>query len=274
MNKDFNIIIKTKKKIKNLGLALGGGGTRGCAHIGVIKAFEEHGITFDFVAGTSVGSLVGAFYCAGFSSEEMIKVVKSINERDIKTSKIPFVPSKTEGIENLIKNYIGDIDISELKIPFCAVAVDVRTGEEVHLTKGSLAKAVAGSCAVPGVFTPVELDKYLLFDGGLQNTIPSNVPKIFKCEKTIAVDINSTRGSGTTSTKYLDILMASIGIMMKSNVIKGYLNSDLMIKPNMKKFKSTSLAGFEEMIIEGYNAAQQLIPEIKELIKKKKKKRT
>lgn len=274
MDKDFNIIIRTKKKIKNLGLALGGGGTRGCAHIGVIKAFEEHGISFDFVAGTSVGSLVGAFYCAGFTSEDMIKIVKNINERDIRTSKIPFVPSRTEGIENLIKNYIGDIDISELKIPFCAIAVDVRTGEEVHLTTGNLAKAVAGSCAIPGVFTPVEMDKYLLFDGGLQNTIPSNVPKLFKCEKTIAVDINSTRGSGTKSTKYLDMLMASIGIMMKSNVIKGYLNSDLMIKPKLKKFKSSSLAGYEEMIIEGYNAAQQMIPQIKELIKKRKTKRT
>ena len=268
MDNKFEIIVKTKKKVKNLGLSLGGGGTRGCAHIGVLKAFEENDIKFDFVAGTSVGALVGAFYCAGFKTDDMIKIVKSINEKDIKTNKIPFVPSRTDGIINLIKSHIGDIDISQLKIPFCAVAVDVRSGNEIHITSGNLAKAVAGSCAVPGIFNPVEFDKYLLFDGGLQNTIPSNVPKIFNCEKTISVDVNSARGSGTKSTKYIDLMMASIGIMMKSNVIKGYLNSDLMVKPKVSKFKSTSLSHIDEMILEGYNSALEVIPTIKEMIRK------
>lgn len=271
MYSKYEIIVETRKKVKKLGLSLGGGGARGIAHIGVLKAFEEHNIKFDFVSGTSVGALVGAFYCAGYSTDQMIKLVNSLNEKDIRTSKIPFVPSKTDGLMKFIISNIKDIDISELKIPLCVVAVDVRSGEEVHITKGNLAKAVAGSCAVPGIFYPVEFEDKLLFDGGLQNTIPSNVPKLFNCERTIAVDVNAERGSGTSSTKYLDLIMASIGIMMKSNVIKGYLNADLMIKPNVRKFKSTSLKGIEEMIDEGYQSAIKAIPQILELIKNRNK---
>ncbi len=268
----INLVVKTKKKIKKLGLALGGGGARGLSLIGVIRAFEENNITFDYVAGTSVGALIGAFYCAGLSSKQMEEIARNTKESDIKTNLIPFMPSKTEGLERIIKTNIGDIDILDLKTPFCAVAVDVLKGEEVHLTKGNLAKAVAGSCAVPAVFNPVEFGDYLLFDGGLQNTIPSNVPKLQGCERTIAVDINSSRGSGAKSTKYVDLMMASIGIMMKSNAIKGYLNADLMIAPDLKRFSSKKFAGIDEMIEEGYKSAMEVMPELLELIKKKNKK--
>ena len=99
-------ILGSKKKIK-VGLALGGGGARGFAHLGAIKAFEEYGIKFDYVVGTSVGSLVGAFYSAGFDYEQLFKIAKNIDIKDIKSSKILFIPSKTEGIEAVIKENLG-----------------------------------------------------------------------------------------------------------------------------------------------------------------------
>ena len=116
------------RKPKRVALVLGGGATRGLAHIGVIKALEENNISFDYVAGTSVGSLVGAFYSAGLTSDEMIKIAKNLKVKDIKSGIIPLVPSKTDGIKNLIINNLGDIDISQLKRHFCAVAVDVHSG--------------------------------------------------------------------------------------------------------------------------------------------------
>lgn len=269
----MEVFIKRKRRrIKKIGLALGGGGARGFAEIGVIKAFEENGITFDFVAGTSVGSLIGAMYCFGKSSSDMIEFAKHLKESDIKKGMIPFVPSKTDGIKELITDFVGNIKFSDLKIPFCAVAVDIKTGNEVHITKGLIKDAVAGSCCVPGLFNPVKLDDYLLFDGGLQNTIPADVPKLFDCDAVIGVDINSSRGNGTTSNKYIDLMMASISVMMKGNVIKGYLNSDIMIKPDMKRFKSTKFTGWQEMIEEGYKATMELMPEIKKLMKKRKNK--
>ncbi|MGN1227242.1 MAG: patatin-like phospholipase family protein [Christensenellales bacterium] len=263
-NKEF----KRNKNVK-IGLALGGGATRGFAHIGAFKAFEEAGITFDFVAGTSAGSLAGAMYCAKLSVDEMIKIASSIKESDIRTSKIVFVPSKTEGIENLVKRNLGDIDIEDLSIPFSPVVVDLKSTEEIALRRGNLAKAVAGSCAVPGVFVPVDFENKLLADGGLQNTIPADIPKLFGCDYVVAIDVNSTRAYGTNSSKLLDVMGASIRILMKSNAIKGYVYSEVMVTPDLKRFKSTSVEGLQEMIEEGYKATKAKIPEILELFSRK-----
>ncbi len=260
------------KKPKKVALVLGGGASRGLAHIGVIKAFEEHNINFYCVVGTSVGSLIGAFYSAGYSAAKMEEFAKTIKEKDIRTSFIPLMPSKTDGIENIVTKFLGDINIEELSKPFCAVSVDVKSGQEIHFTSGNLAKAVAGSCAVPGVFMPVNYNEYVLYDGGLSNNIPSNVPKlVFDADVVIAVDVNSTRGYGTDSDKFIDTLMASIRIMMKSNSLKGYMNSDLIIQPDLKRFKSTKLDEIDEMIVEGYNATIFQMEKIKELLSGKVK---
>jgi len=252
---------KRKRKFK-IGLALGGGGARGIAHLGVIKAFEEHGLEFDVIAGTSAGSLAGAFLASGMKYEKMSQIIKEVRKKDIKKNRIPLMPSKTEGIQSILIEHLGDIDITQLKTPFAAVVVDIKTTDEVVLTKGNLAKAVAGSCAVPGVFQPVELDDMLLCDGGLQNTLPGNVPRLMGCDYVISVDVNAERTYGTDSTKVLDIISASIRTLMKSNVVKGYLNSDIVLKPDTKRFKSTALDDLDTMIEEGYNEAMAKMPEI------------
>lgn len=258
------------KKVK-VGIAFGGGGTRGFSHLGAIKAFEEFGIKFDFVAGTSAGSLAGAFYAAGYSYSQMYEIIKDLKEKDIKKNIIPFTPSKLDGLgEILIKN-LGDINIEDLKIPFAAVAVDIKSTKEVCFAKGNLAKAVMGSCAVPGVFQPVIYDDMILCDGGLQNTIPADVPKYFDCDYVIAVDVNKSRTYGTDSTKIFDVISCSIRILMKSNAVRGYVNADLIIAPETKRFKSTKTDGMDEMIEEGYKATIDVIPQIMEIFSKRRK---
>ncbi len=257
------------KKIK-VGLALGGGGARGFTHIGVIKAFEEFGLKFDYISGTSAGSVVGACYAGGMKWKEMYDIAKSIREKDIRTSKIPLVPSKTEGIENLMISALGDINIEDLKIPFSAVAVDIKTTKEVCISHGNLAKAVAGSCCVPGIFVPVKFGDMLLCDGGLQNTIPADMPRYFGCDYVIAVDCNSERTYGTESVKVLDVLSCTIRILMKGNAVKGYVNADIVLKPNTKRFRATKTDGFDDMVEEGYRAGIDAIHEIKSLVKKRK----
>ena len=260
------------KKVK-IGLALGGGGARGFAHLGVLKAFEENNISFDYVAGTSAGSLVGALHCAGLTYQQIYDIAKDLKKKDIKPGTFMFVPSKTEGLQKVIISAIGDISFQELKKPFAAVAVDLISADEIIITHGSVAKAVAGSCAVPGVFVPVEFEHMHLADGGLQNTIPADVPRLYDCDYVVAVDVNSTRGEGTDSLKMIDVLPATIRILMKSNAVKGYLNADVVIQPNLKRFKSTKMDGFEEMIEEGYKAAMDKMPEILNIISKKRKER-
>lgn len=264
-----NMLFKTKNKKPKIGLALGGGGARGFAHIGAIKAFEEYGLKFDYVCGTSAGSLVGAFYSAGYNYDKMFQIAKDLDVGDIRTSKIVLVPSKSTGLENVIKNELGDINIEDLPIPFSAVAVDIISTEEVVITKGNLAKAVAGSCAVPGVFQPVVFGDRHLCDGGLQNTIPADVPKLMGCDYVIAVDVNKSRVYGTESTKLIDVIGCTIRILMKGNVVKGYLYADVMVKPETKRFKSTKKEGYLDMIEEGYKSAIDAMPEIMKVFKRK-----
>jgi len=257
------------KKVK-VGIAFGGGGTRGFTHLGAIKAFEEFGIKFDFVAGTSAGSLAGAFYAAGYSYKQMYDVIKDVKEKDIRKNIIPFTPSKLDGLGEILVKNLGDINIEDLQTPFAAVAVDVKSTKEVCFAKGNLAKAVMGSCAVPGIFQPVVYDDMILCDGGLQNTIPADIPKFFGCDYVVAVDVNKSRTYGTDSTKIFDVITCSIRILMKSNAIRGYSNADLVIAPETKRFKSTKTDGFEEMIEEGYKATIDLIPQIMEIFSRRK----
>lgn len=258
------------KKVK-IGVAFGGGGARGFTHLGAIKAFEEFGLKFDFVAGTSAGSLAGAFYAAGYTFKEMYNVVKDIKEKDIRKNIIPFTPSKLDGVGDILIKNLGDINIEDLQTPFAAVAVDIKSTKEVCLAKGNLAKAVMGSCAVPGVFQPVVYEDMILCDGGLQNTIPADIPHYFGCDYVISVDVNKSRTYGTDSTKFIDVIFCAIRILMKSNAVRGYVNSDLIIAPETKRFKSTSTDGMQEMIEEGYKATIDAMPQIMEIFERKKK---
>ena len=270
----MEILVAPKlKKYRKIGLALGGGGARGFALIGAVRAFEEANIKFDYISGTSIGSVIGAMLAFGVTSQEMQDIATKIRVKDIRKNVIPFMPSSTENIEKIITQTVGDINIEDLKTPFCAVAVDMISGNEVDITKGRLCKALAGSCAVPTVFNAVEFEDKLLFDGGLQNTIPADVLRKLGCDAVVSIDINSTRGNGTDSKKYFDLLMASVRVMMKSNAIKGYLNSDIIVKPDLKRFSASKTTGMLEMIEEGYNATKKMIPEIKNLCRKKKLKK-
>lgn len=266
----LNILGKRKKT--QIGIAFGGGGARGFAHLGVVKAFEEYGITakdFAFISGTSAGSIIGAFYAAGYTFSQMMKVAKSIDESQIKTSKIPFMPSKTDGIQDVIKQNLGDINIEDLQIPFACVACDIKSTKEIILKKGNLAKAVAGSCCVPGVFVPVVFDKYHLCDGGLKNTIPTNVPKKFGCDYVIGVDVNKHRTYGTDSLKVIDVASCSIRILMENTALRGYLSADVMIGPETKRFSASKTEGMMDMVEEGYKEAIDKMPEILALLQRK-----
>ena len=253
-----------------IGIAFGGGGARGFVHLGAIKALEEHGLVFDCISGTSAGSIVGALLASGKKYDEMFNIAKEIKKKDIKLNKIPLMPSKTDGIENILKENLGDINFEELKIPFSAVAVDLKSAKEVCISHGNLAKAVAGSCAVPGVFVPVEYGDMLLADGGLQNTIPADVLRFMGCDYVISVDCNKSRLYGTDSPKVIDVITCSIRILMKSNAIKGYLYSDIVIGPETKQFKSTKINDLQSMIEEGYKATIDAMPQIRALFRKRK----
>lgn len=245
-----------------LGLALSGGGTRGIAYIGVFKAFREAGIHFDYVAGTSVGSLMGAVYCADISVQEMEERAKTLRTKDILTSKISFMPNKTDKLEAMVRDILGGRNFADLSTPFTAVAVDIKSGNELRIDSGDLAKAITGSCAVPGIFNPVEFGDCNLYDGGLKNNIPADVVREMGADIVLAVDINPTRGYGTDSTKYLELMKAALRILMKSNSINGYVYSDYVLKVNLSQYDQRKLEDVEAMIQQGYDATMAEMPNI------------
>lgn len=261
MKSDGNDFRKLKYR---LGLALSGGGTRGFAHIGVLKAFEEERIKFDCVAGASAGSLIGSMYCAGVTCEQMIEVAKKVSRKEILGKFL--INSDSGNIERIANRLLTDKTFDELSTPFTAVAVNISNGQEVWLNRGPVARAVAASCAVPALFTPVLIDDMVLVDGGLLNNMPADVCRTMGADMVIAVDLNHHRGSGTKSRKLKDILIATWNITTKSTMYKGEMNSDVVIEPELLEFNKTSLQHIDEMVDEGYRAAKEKMSEIKELL--------
>jgi len=261
------------KKVK-LGVAFGGGGARGVAFVGVMKAFEELGINIDYIAGTSIGAFAGSLVAFGKNSDFMKDAVDKIKMKDIRNSKLIWKPSYAKNIENILLKYFEkDVMFSELKIPFVAVCTDIKSGKEVHINSGSVAKAVSGSCAVPGVFTPVEYEDMNLVDGMLTNNVPADVVIEMGANVVFAIDLHENRASGTMSTKLLPLLSSSLGVLLQTNVNAKLKFADLVITPDLDRFKSTKIEDSNIMIEEGYNAVMSKKDEIINLLSKKPKKK-
>lgn len=267
--------LKYKKRRKTkLALVLSGGAGRGIGHIGVIKALEKMGIECDMIVGTSAGSAVGAMYAYGYNSNQMEQIVSSLKISDIKGGRPFFLPANIRALEETVSKIMGGEKVfSELKKPFCAIATNLKTGNEVRITSGSVSKAVSASCAVPAYFRPVEWGDKVLVDGGLVNSVPINVAKKMGADYVIAVDVNGTRGDGTDKIKLGSIISSTIGIMLKKNA-KSYLElADFCIFPRLKDFKSTKLDNYQAMIDEGERATLEVRDEIIKILNKKPKKK-
>lgn len=267
--------VKYKKRRKTkLALVLSGGAGRGIGHIGAIKAFEKLGISFDIVVGTSAGSAVGAMYAYGFTANEMEQVVASLKLSDIKGGRPFFLPAKIQALEETVSRVMGGEKVfSELKLPFCAVATNLKTGKEVRITSGSVSKAVAASCAVPAYFKPVIWDDKVLVDGGLVNSVPIDVARSMGADYVVAVDVNGTRGDGTEKIKLGSIISSTIGIMLKKNARSHLERADYCIFPKLKDFKSTKLDDAQAMIAEGERATMEVGVELIKILNKKPKKK-
>lgn len=180
-------------KHKRIGLALGSGGARGWAHIGVINAIREAGLDVYAVAGTSMGSLVGAAFASGKISD-LQHVAQNLDWRQVLSMMLEFSLPRTGLIDGariveFVREHVLATDIEHLPMPFAAVATDIQTGEEVVLKTGSVTDAVRASIAIPGLFTPLITDKRALVDGGLVNPLPINIVRDLGADFIIAVDI-------------------------------------------------------------------------------------
>ncbi len=270
------IVVKFKKRFRRkhkIGLCLSGGGVRGFAHLGAFKAFEECGIKFDAVAGTSIGSAFAAFYAADVKFKEFYDICSSVDGKSFVKQRFGILPSKMDGLSGILSETLPYKTIKELKIPYFAVAVDLNSGKEIDFAEGELIPIITGSCAIPGVFLPVKYKNMTLIDGGVKNNIPADILLKNGCDYVVSIDCNSTRGGGTSSKHLWTQFVTSIGIMMVNNSKHGQDLSDILISPNMKRFTSLKLIEKDAMIEEGYIATMAAMPQIKRLFEGKIKKK-
>lgn len=189
----IGMAVTTPETSQRIGLALGSGAARGWSHIGVIRAVEDAGIAPCCVAGTSIGALVGAAWAEG-RLDGLEKFVRELTPRRVMAYLDLVVPVRGllggERLIDMLRGLLGDVDVADARMPFCAVAADLATGQEVCLHQGRMVDAVRASIAIPGIFTPAVWDGRHLVDGGLVNPVPVDVARRLGAEAVIAVDLN------------------------------------------------------------------------------------
>ena len=261
--------LRKPKKVK-LGLALGSGGAKGFAELGAIRAFEENGIEFDVIAGTSIGSIIGAFYADGYTSTDIVEMLKRINVTEL-ISGIG-LGIDMSGLERVIDKNIGHKNIEELKKPFACVATDTATGKECKFEKGSVAKALCASSSMPPYFKPVIIDGVRYVDGAFTNSIPADWVRAQGANYVVGIDLKDHDAKPSFISRLIPTYRSDVSEPWAT----GYRDSDVMVYPNLKEYKATSFTRAQEMFDLGYEKAMELMPKIKQDIEnlKGKKKKT
>jgi NTE family protein len=261
---------------KKLGLALGSGGSRGVTHIGVLRALEEEGIKPDYISGSSMGAVVGACYSKGMTIDEMLEVVLKLKTLDlVDLSAAPISQSgllKGRKMQRLLLSNIGDVQFSDLKIPFSCVASDVLSGELVELSEGSVATAVRASSSIPTIFRPVEIQGRVLVDGGVMCRVPFEQVKRMGADVVIGVDaLVNTKAPVDNVHNIISMILRVYDIMdYRTSSLKMRLDGgvcDLMLEPEMKGLNQYVVKDMDKAYLEGYDCAKANMDKIKELLK-------
>ena len=283
----------SQEQCKKVGVVLSGGGAKGMAHIKALKVIEEAGIPIDYIAGTSMGAIVGGLYAIGYTPEQLDSMVRKQNwtfllsdrikrsamsltdrERSEKfIVSIPFTKSpkdaassggiiKGQNLANLFSDltmgYHDSINFDKLPIPFACVAANVVNGEQIIFHNGILSTAMRASMAIPGVFTPVRQDSMVLVDGGIVNNYPADVVKAMGADVIIGVDVQNALKKADKLNSAPDILGQIVDITCQSNHEKNVDLTDTYIRVNVDGYSSASFtpAAIDTLMRRGEEAAK------------------
>lgn len=260
--------------MKKLGLALGSSGSRGTSYIGFLKALEEHGIKPYCIAGSSMGSVVGAAYAVGMTIDEMIEEANNIKASHLLDfSLAPISNSAILRSNKLMKKlecYYDKKTINQLNIPFTCVAVDLHTGK-VYNFKGedSVAQGVAASSAIPTVFRPVKKDDMVLVDGGIKCRVPISYARDLGADVVVAVDALGSLRTQSKDYNILSVVLRTYDIM--DDEICRYRHdeqyADLFLEPDLGEMSQFKFKDIDKAMEIGYQLGLANIEKIKELIK-------
>lgn len=281
-----------------IGLVLSGGAAKGLVHIGVLKVLKKAGIHVDYVAGTSMGSIIGAFYAMGYDPDTIEKIFLNSDWVSILTDEIPrssysveekeekqryivsfplmeYIPKLPSGlkaghnISNLLARYTLPYmkikDFNALPIPFACIAVDIETGKEVILNSGNLEECIRASMAIPTVFTPVRIDGRLLVDGGLVNNLPADQLKDMGADIIIGVNIGFKPYSQEELSSLKAIIEQSLLLPASDKNKKNERLCNILIKPDVSSYSRADFKRVKNIIEAGEAAAMQHYSELRKL---------
>ena len=285
---------KTLPRRPKIGVALEGGGAMGLAHIGILKWFEEHHIPVDYVAGTSMGGLVGGFYATGMSPEEMQKLIEGLDWRKILGDRTPYEDlsyrrkedqraypnslifglkhglSAPEGliaghqigllIDRVTLPYYGISSFDDMPVPFRCVATDLVSGQSHVFQDGPLAIALRSTMSIPGAFSPVREGNAVFVDGGLLNNLPTDVVKQMGAEIVIAAHLQSAPVEAKDIRSVFGVLNHSVSAMLKENELRGLELADSIISVPLGEFNTVDYAKSGPIMQRGYEAANAKAP--------------
>ena len=250
---------------RKVGLALAGGFARGIAHIGVLRVLRDAGIHIDAVAGTSVGALIGAAYCAGTPLEEMERIGAHTSFTDFGRWTPSWLGLATnQRLEKYLARLTPAKNFEDLITPLAIAATDINAGITVYYTRGPLAPPLRGSCAYPGLFVPIQFEERTLVDGFLTSPVPVEGAALLGADIVIAVYLEAANVQAPRT--FTDVLSRSFNIIQRHTDLAWRQQADIVIEPDMKSFVWDDFTRTPELVAAGEAAANAVLPRIRELV--------
>jgi NTE family protein len=257
--------------IPSIGLALGGGFARGIVHVGVLKVLEQEGIPISFVAGTSVGALIGAAYCSGVSPAELEEIAARVRFKDLARWTLSRYGFATNMRMITFLNKILKVHtFEELQVPLAVTATDFGSGEGVVFRTGPLVDAVRASCAYPGVFLPVKVNGRLLVDGMLAHSLPTKPARDMGADKVLAVTLRSHWVNSDGPRHIFDVIGQCFSIAQDVNCTQARSCADLVIEPDVTGYRYDDFERSAALVKIGEEATRAAMPAIRKWIEVEK----
>ena len=253
-----------------IGLALGGGFARGFAHLGVLRVLQQHHIRISHIAGSSVGSILGAAYASGAPLERIIETCRRLRFRDIarwRVSRLGLASNHRLGA--LTERVFGSRQFEDLQIPLSVVVTDLSSGEPVVFKQGNLVDAIRASCAFPGLFEPVQIGTRCLADGGLVAPVPTQAARYLGAQTVIGVSVGMHDGHRGAPTNIFQVVSRAVGAAQKHQLELWERHADLVLRPDVQFLAWDDFARADEAIEAGSAAALRALPRIEELLRQK-----
>ena len=253
-----------------IGLALGGGFARGFAHLGVLQVLEQNNIPISHIAGTSVGSILGAAYASGAPLERIIETCRTLRFRDIARWRVSRLGlASNHRLASLIERVFESRDFEDLRIPLAVVATDLTSGEPVIFTQGNLVDAIRASCAFPGLFEPVEIGTRCLADGGLVAPVPTHAAREIGAGIVIGVSVGMQDGHRGAPTNIFQVVSRAVNAAQKHQLELWERDADLVLRPDVQSLAWDDFDRADEAIAAGAAAARRALPRIEKLLGQK-----